>query len=320
MSNKKINAILKIITYLIFYIYLILLIKIVLFKYVSLFYLIRNLNNLNGFRSINVIPFKSIFEFSKIMFTKNFFRGFNNIIVNIFMFSPLGYFLPLMFKKFKNLKNTILLSLTISLTFEICQYFLYLGSTDIDDVILNTMGALIGFLFYKFLCKVIKNRDKLKYFITIILSIIGFVVAGYFAIDYFGIMFGINKNINNSNYKINLDNSEVGINEDNAYTLNGYIEEICDTKIVINRIFTKDLADGTGLAISDDNNKTLININLLNNTKYEIKDIYDINGSKVSIRNGSVDFLKLEQSIEIKGYKEKNKFYANKITINNFLF
>ena len=326
MKKEKLNSILKIIIYIIFFIYLLLLIKILLFKYVNIINLVKKIfsNSLNGFRSINLIPFKSIFEFVKIMFTKNFLRGFNNIIGNVLIFAPLGYFLPLLFKKFKKLKYTILFSFGISLLFEICQYVLFLGSTDIDDIILNVCGSFVGFLFYKIISKITKNKETIKYTITIILSIIGFIVGGYFAIDYFGIMFGINKNTNNSttnnNYDIDLTDDKIEVNEDNMYVLNGHIEEINNNEIVINKIFTKDFENGTGIAVSDENNKILITINLLKDTEYKIKDIYDINGSKVNTRNGSFNDLKLEQNIEIKGYKLNDTLYANEITINNFLF
>ena len=137
-------------------------------------------------------------------------------------------------------------------------------------------------------------------------------------------MFGINKNTNNSttnnNYDIDLNDDKIEVNEDNMYVLNGHIEEINNNEIVINKIFTKDFENGTGIAVSDENNKILITINLLKDTEYKIKDIYDINGSKVNTRNGSFNDLKLEQNIEIKGYKLNDTLYANEITINNFLF
>ncbi len=325
MKKEKLNSILKIIIYIIFFIYLLLLIKILLFKYVSIISLFKNIfsNSLDGFKSINLIPFKSIFEFVKMIFTKNFLRGFNNLIGNVLIFAPLGYFLPLLFKNFKKLKNTILFSLVISLLFEICQYVLYLGSADIDDIILNVCGTIVGFLFYKIISKITKNKETIKYTITIILSIIGFIVGGFLAIDYFGIMFGINNTNNstiNNNYDIDLNDDKIKVDEDNTYVLNGHIEEVGDKEIVINKIITKDFDNGTSIAVSDDNNKILITINLLNDTEYKTKDIYDINGSKVKTRNGSFNDLKLEQNIEIKGYKLNDILYASEITINNFLF
>lgn len=135
MGEKNKNNILKIVCYIIFFIYLIFLVKIVLFKYSGMIAIINKFisSELNGFRSLNLIPFNSIWEFTKIMFSENFFRGFNNIIGNVLIFAPLGYFLPLLFKKCKNIKITLLIGLLISCLFEFCQYFLYLGSADIDE-------------------------------------------------------------------------------------------------------------------------------------------------------------------------------------------
>lgn len=76
-------------------------------------------------------------EFAKMIFNGNFTRGFNNIIGNIFVFAPLGYFLPLLFSKCKRINTVILVGFIISFLFETCQYLLYLGSADIDDIILN---------------------------------------------------------------------------------------------------------------------------------------------------------------------------------------
>lgn len=77
------------------------LIKIVLFKYRGLIITFDKLivGELSGFHSFNIIPFQSIWEFTKLMFSGYFLRGFNNIVGNVFVFAPLGYFIPLLYKK-----------------------------------------------------------------------------------------------------------------------------------------------------------------------------------------------------------------------------
>lgn len=71
-----------------------------------------------------------------------------NLLGNIFAFSPLGFFLPLLFKSCKRLKISILISLCVSLFIEIVQLIFYLGTCDIDDLILNVLGSLLGYGVY----------------------------------------------------------------------------------------------------------------------------------------------------------------------------
>lgn len=75
-----------------------------------------------------------------------------NIIGNLLLFLPVGIFLPILNPKFKRLKNVLLLCFFCSLSIESIQYGLrQLGTyrtVDIDDVILNTIGGLLGWLIY----------------------------------------------------------------------------------------------------------------------------------------------------------------------------
>lgn len=191
MSEKSKNKFLSGCCYTIFIVYFILLLKIILFKYKSLPDTFNQLmtGNLYGFRSYNLIPFRSIQDFTKLMFQGQFSRGFNNVVGNVFIFVPLGYFLPLLCKKFQKGTVVILTGFLVSLYFELCQYFLYLGSADIDDIILNLLGVILGFLFFQFIKRITYKKQTAKYAVTIVLSVIGFAVGGYLAIDYFGVMF-----------------------------------------------------------------------------------------------------------------------------------
>ena len=84
-----------------------------------------------------------------------------NIIGNIAIFMPLGFFPPLLFHNI-NLKKTLLIGLLSSLTIEICQ-IPQLRITDIDDLWLNTLGAFAGYLVYLILKRILKNHaDRFK--------------------------------------------------------------------------------------------------------------------------------------------------------------
>ncbi len=322
-TDKK-ETILKTVCYIIFMLYLMCLTKIILFKYSSSIDVIENIfkGELNGFRSINIIPLNSIIDFIKIISEGYFTRGFNNIIGNIFVFVPLGYFLTMLFKKTKKLRYTILFSLIFSLIYESLQYFLYLGSADIDDIILNLLGAIIGFVFYKVIERYTREKLYIQYYFTIIISIIGFIIAGYLAIDYFGIMFGLKNTDNNYNNDISkiLDNSQVMVSGEDEFDIWGDIISFDDESVTINKTTVIDLENNVGIAVTNTEDMDLKTVYLLSSAKYTIKDIYDVNGNKVEIKSGSKDDLKIDKHINIKGYILEDKMYANEIIINNYIF
>ncbi len=88
-----------------------------------------------------------------------------NIGGNILMFMPLGIFMPLIWGKFKRLKNTIIIGLIVSISVEFLQFVeLLLGlgirTVDIDDVICNVLGTLLGYFIYKLIILLLGKRKK----------------------------------------------------------------------------------------------------------------------------------------------------------------
>lgn len=77
------------------------------------------------------------------------------LLGNIIMFMPLGFFPALLWRGWRWWKS-LLLGLCSSVTIEFIQFFIG-RSTDIDDVILNTTGALAGFWIYCLLRAVFPN-------------------------------------------------------------------------------------------------------------------------------------------------------------------
>lgn len=65
------------------------------------------------------------------------------LILNIFLYYPLGYMLLILFPKLKP-KQIVLIGCLCSIATEAAQYFLKIGWCEIDDVIHNTIGAAIG--------------------------------------------------------------------------------------------------------------------------------------------------------------------------------
>lgn len=69
-------------------------------------------------------------------------------ILNAFMFMPLGFLLPLIWKKYRHWSASVSLAVGFSLTIELLQLF-NRRVTDIDDLIMNSLGALLGYLFWR---------------------------------------------------------------------------------------------------------------------------------------------------------------------------
>ena len=74
------------------------------------------------------------------------------IILNILLFIPFGYFLPTLFPRL-HWWQVVFFGLAISLTIELLQLITRLGYADIDDLINNTLGAMIGWICYKLVLK-----------------------------------------------------------------------------------------------------------------------------------------------------------------------
>jgi glycopeptide antibiotics resistance protein len=118
-------------------------------------------NVLNEYRSLNLIPLVTIYRyFSQIGTAYDGDVGFmieliaKNIGGNLLLLMPLGFCAPLLFKKFTSFKNVFLLGLFSSICIECIQFFELLSgivrwrSVDIDDVICNVAGAVLGYLIY----------------------------------------------------------------------------------------------------------------------------------------------------------------------------
>ena len=107
---------------------------------------------------INIIPFDySVRCFLQERNAYPHVTGFclRNTLGNIALFVPLGFLLPLVSKRFHSLRRVLLLAFCMSITIETIQLVLrFVGNpraVDIDDVLLNTLGACLGFVVYSFL-------------------------------------------------------------------------------------------------------------------------------------------------------------------------
>ena len=120
----------------------------------------------------NYIPFKEIlrYQIGSRLFVKN-------IICNILLFLPYGYY-SADYLKSKKIWEICLLTMLVSLTIEYVQ--LNIGRTfDIDDILLNTIGGILGYLLYKAIEKIkiklprfFKTEGFVNFFVILALIII----------------------------------------------------------------------------------------------------------------------------------------------------
>lgn len=147
-EQKKINWVL-----IIFVLYIIFLIKVIIFKYP-----IEHLKTivdswqkdvvLEGLSTANYKPFHTIRLYLRHYNTLGVI-AFSNLYGNILVFVPFGYLLPMFHKRSKNLLILLLNAFLFVAGIEIFQLFSAFGAFDVDDILLNCSGALIGGLLFK---------------------------------------------------------------------------------------------------------------------------------------------------------------------------
>ena len=139
VANKKIRSLLKWVCFLAYLLFL---------GYV-LFYSV-------GFDRVehenyryNLTLFQEIMRYYSLgMRTGNWMLFVLNVIGNIVVFMPIGMFLPSLFSRCRNVFFTTVLCLEMSLYVEVMQLVTRVGSFDVDDLLLNTIGGICGYIVY----------------------------------------------------------------------------------------------------------------------------------------------------------------------------
>ncbi|WP_196333779.1 VanZ family protein [Paraclostridium sordellii] len=146
---------------LILVIYFLILIRLTIFK----FCIIMISSPLNSYQYtfsgvdgiINIIPFKETVNILKDGIHNN--KIIRGIILNVIYFIPLGFLLPLLFKKINSFLKIILISTITSSLIEIIQLFTIFSVSNIDDVIFNIIGSVIGLICFKLFEKIVKKLN-----------------------------------------------------------------------------------------------------------------------------------------------------------------
>ncbi len=112
-----------------------------------------------------------------------------SFILNIFLFIPLGFLCPLISKTFERARNTLFIGFGLSLFIEMIQLFTLYRATDIDDLLTNVTGTMLGYLCFRLIAKlrivILHSNDRTEerdytVYIPIVIMIVT-VVLGFFS-------------------------------------------------------------------------------------------------------------------------------------------
>ena len=101
---------------------------------------------------VNLIPLVNLFDYDS---KRDLML---NVIGNVAMFIPSGIVLPIVYKRLDTFGKVILAGAGISLCIEILQLPFSVRATDIDDLILNTIGVIIGYGIYALIRSVRRTK------------------------------------------------------------------------------------------------------------------------------------------------------------------
>jgi glycopeptide antibiotics resistance protein len=171
----------QLITLVLLLVYFFVLIEILVLKQLPVVRIGHMMFNFGGVQEgpSNFIPFKTLVPY--LMGSNGFLIAAINIVGNIIALIPLGFLVPLTFPKMK-LKKVLLLALFAGLSIEITQVVLHIGIFDIDDVLLNGIGVIIGFwlnrLYLKFSADI--QKKIIWFFFIFTILVISFLTLSYY--------------------------------------------------------------------------------------------------------------------------------------------
>lgn len=141
----------------VFFLYLLFIIRVIVFKY-PMSQMQEIVNSwqkdvvLEGLNTANFVPFKTIKMYIQ-YYDLPGLRSFSNLFGNVLVFVPVGIMLPIVHRASKNIIVAIFNTLLFVIGIEVFQLFSNFGAFDVDDIILNMFGVLIGSCIYKILSK-----------------------------------------------------------------------------------------------------------------------------------------------------------------------
>ena len=113
--------------------------------------------------SYNLTLFKEIRRFLVYREHLGMRAMFLNVFGNMLAFMPFGFFLPVVWRRTDRWYTVTVMSLAMSLCVETVQLVSRVGSFDVDDLLLNTVGGLLGYLAFRLVrgvCREYSGTDR----------------------------------------------------------------------------------------------------------------------------------------------------------------
>ena len=134
-----------------------------LFGYFLILYLVISLKDIVGFPTLSDLERKVMLGGPIFDPVLNFIPLSSGIeistILNIIFFMPFGFLLPTLWNKFRKFIPTVFAGFIFSLIIEVGQLFT-IRATDVDDLIMNTLGTILGFILFKILSIIFKKLSN----------------------------------------------------------------------------------------------------------------------------------------------------------------
>ena len=109
----------------------------------------------------NLVLFKEIRRFLVYIDQVGLFAMFTNLFGNVLIFVPFGIFMP-MASKYRSFLATAFSSFGLSLCVETFQLVTKVGSFDVDDLLLNTIGGIVGYIVFALCAAIRRHYDNKK--------------------------------------------------------------------------------------------------------------------------------------------------------------
>lgn len=203
--------------------------------YITIFKMGRITLNFEFSSFFNLVP---IIETIKMFGNSSLSLVLYNILGNILLFIPLGFLVPVLFPKFNKWYKVLLIGMSLSAFIEFIQYFTTNNFTDIDDLIFNTLGSILGYTLLKIFIKILESirlsklinkfnfvtSPKEKIYLRRSLGTMILVGAGVIIFSYY-----------NQTYSINITDEEAEVAVFSKYSRSNVVlsKEILDSKFYL---------------------------------------------------------------------------------------
>jgi len=207
-----------------------------------------------------------------------------NLILNVILFIPLGFLLPMFSDKLKKMYIVVPIGLLATLTIEFTQHFNDYGTFEIDDAFNNTLGTLIGYCIFMIIYN-LKNKQNWKKIIGYTIPIIATI--GLFA----GILIGHKtQEFGNFDFENNftIDMSNVDVQSEIEFSNKRSKKEIYQTEIATKeeaRQIAVEWFEKVGAELDDSQTGEGENMILFRNRTKDLAHSYFVNIDYVGVRD-----------------------------------